>query len=275
MEQKLPALLVFDIDRTLRGDGQPKLGKKTTAAFMHAHETGIRLGIASGRPLWQGVKEHAFEWDLGFQFDFLIGLNGAELLDTATDEIRHFHYLSPETMKEIVAKMNPINDIPLIYREGYELTRVVNDLMADGARRHNTPIFAYESEDELYSEPTAKILYRFESAEACLEAEEKALGFCTEEYTCFRTSPIILEFQSPKINKGAALKAYCEANGIDLNKTIAFGDAENDREMLMTAGKGIAVQNAQDDVKAVADLVLDERCDEDAVGIYLNQTYQL
>ena len=74
-------VLVADIDRTLR-DGHPDIGPKTKEALQELHRRGVLLGIASGRPLWQGLLGHAEEWDLGFQFDFLIGLNGGEILDT-------------------------------------------------------------------------------------------------------------------------------------------------------------------------------------------------
>ena len=73
-------LCVADIDRTLRmkGEGLPGLNRE---AFKALHEKGVLLGLASGRPLWQGVEKAYIEWGLGFQFDLLIGLNSAEIYE--------------------------------------------------------------------------------------------------------------------------------------------------------------------------------------------------
>lgn len=57
-------------------------------------------------------------------------------------------------------------------------------------------------------------------------------------------------------DKGVALVMLAKKLGIPMQNTIAFGDAENDINMLKVAGIGIAVENATDSVKEVADLVV-------------------
>ena len=57
---------------------------------------------------------------------------------------------------------------------------------------------------------------------------------------------------------------------IDLSKTIAFGDQELDIEMLQTAGLGVAMGNAPDKVKRVADVVTASN-EEDGVAIALEK----
>ena len=53
--------------------------------------------------------------------------------------------------------------------------------------------------------------------------------------------------------KGKALSALCRALGFTAEEAVAFGDGSNDSEMLRTAGLGVAMGNAMDSVKAVAD----------------------
>ena len=55
------------------------------------------------------------------------------------------------------------------------------------------------------------------------------------------------------IHKGTALKTVAEYHGIALADTIAFGDSDNDRKMLESAGIGIAMGNARDALKEIAD----------------------
>jgi len=55
-------MFIADIDGTLRGRTRHVPGPLTLQAFEEMHQKGIILGIASGRPLWQGVSDHYKEW---------------------------------------------------------------------------------------------------------------------------------------------------------------------------------------------------------------------
>ena len=55
--------------------------------------------------------------------------------------------------------------------------------------------------------------------------------------------------------KGNALRALCEKTGIAVEDTIAFGDSQNDVNMLQAAGLGVAMENSPQEVKELADQV--------------------
>ena len=57
--------------------------------------------------------------------------------------------------------------------------------------------------------------------------------------------------------KSAGIQKYLDDQGIDRSETMAFGDGENDMDMLRFAGVGVAMGNACDAVKAAADYVTD------------------
>ena len=56
-----------------------------------------------------------------------------------------------------------------------------------------------------------------------------------------------------------------------MENTIAAGDAENDNSMLIEAGLGIAMLNAQESTKAAADVITDADCDHDGLAPFLNR----
>ena len=65
-----------------------------------------------------------------------------------------------------------------------------------------------------------------------------------------------LEFSPAGVNKGTGLLALAELLSIPRDATIAVGDADNDLGMLRAAGLGIAMGNANESARAVADAVV-------------------
>lgn len=80
-----------------------------------------------------------------------------------------------------------------------------------------------------------------------------------------RSSDILVEVNAAGVSKATALRVYCEAVGLPVDHTIAFGDSYNDLEMLEAAGMGVAMGNAPDDIRAVADLVTEDN-DHDGIA---------
>jgi Cof subfamily protein (haloacid dehalogenase superfamily) len=70
-----------------------------------------------------------------------------------------------------------------------------------------------------------------------------------------KSLPHFLEFASPEVTKAAGLAFLAEHLGFAQESTVAFGDGENDVELLEWAGYGVAVENAHERVLAVADFV--------------------
>jgi Cof subfamily protein (haloacid dehalogenase superfamily) len=70
-----------------------------------------------------------------------------------------------------------------------------------------------------------------------------------------KSLPHFLEFASPDVTKGAGLGFVAERLGFRQERTVSFGDGENDVELLAWAGYGVAVENAHPRVLAEADLI--------------------
>lgn len=76
-----------------------------------------------------------------------------------------------------------------------------------------------------------------------------------DAFAVMRTDANFLEFIPHGNSKGTALLRMCASLGVDPSEAVAFGDAENDLAMIKSAGLGIAMGNASDDLKAQADFV--------------------
>ena len=70
-----------------------------------------------------------------------------------------------------------------------------------------------------------------------------------------KSLPEFLEFASPDVNKASGLEFLAQRLGFARERTVAFGDGENDVELVEWAGYGVAVANAHERVLAGADLV--------------------
>ncbi|NLE26957.1 MAG: HAD hydrolase family protein [Clostridiaceae bacterium] len=82
------------------------------------------------------------------------------------------------------------------------------------------------------------------------------------------TDSALVTFQHINARKETALTAVMEQLNVSPNEVAAFGDDRNDIEMLCICGVKVAVANALDEVKAVADYVCGD-CDEDGVARWL------
>jgi len=80
----------------------------------------------------------------------------------------------------------------------------------------------------------------------------------------------IVEISHRDSGKGAGLRRLCEVLGIPLEETIAAGDGPNDLAMLETAGFAVAMDNACDEVKSIADWIAPS-CYDDGVAAAIEQ----
>lgn len=105
-------------------------------------------------------------------------------------------------------------------------------------------------------EGIAKIVLTEDNEEKLLELIEMLHSHPkADKFDYIRSQEDIYEILPKGISKGTALRKLTELFGLNMNKTIAIGDYNNDISMLRAAGVGIAVANAREEVKEAADYV--------------------
>ncbi|MBE6123614.1 MAG: HAD-IIB family hydrolase [Erysipelotrichaceae bacterium] len=263
-------LLVADIDGTLVNEPREMM-PITRKALKILHEHGILLGIASGRPLGPHMYSMARDtWGMDHAFDFYIGMNGGQIHDALSGQDHGFYQLQPEDIREIVEMMEPVDANPFIYIGEDMKSKYIDDMMYASMKRHGIGCEQVKDLSELWEHETPKILFRLKSADQMSYAEKYAAEHKSERYAAFKTQPTMLEFQDSRVNKGIALKYFCDMHHIDLSEVIAFGDMTNDNELLQTAGYGVCLKNGSDDTKAIADAVTEYTNNEDGMGRWLS-----
>lgn len=105
-------------------------------------------------------------------------------------------------------------------------------------------------------DPIAKIIFGSEDNDELLKIRDALFEHPLSDKFCFiRSGRTLYEVLPKEISKGTTVKKLCESMNLDINKTIALGDYNNDIPMFETAKLGIAVSNACSDALNAADFV--------------------
>lgn len=261
-------VIVADCDGTLTGDNR-LISSRTKQTLTRVHNNGLFIVLASGRSIVQ-IKSSIKEWDLPFEFDGIIGLNGCELLDNI-DKITYQSYvLSTSQIKEIVdlTEKIGIGNCAVINDNG-DMLNMYYDESVKAAERRKTVKQLIVPKEKLYEKENAKVLVRFVD-------EKQADYYCKQihlddncVYYYYKTRPEIIEFSDKRVNKANAFKIFCEKHNINSDNTIAFGDTTNDNELIKMSGLGVCLLNGSKDTKQIANLITDFDCDNDGLAICL------
>ena len=105
-------------------------------------------------------------------------------------------------------------------------------------------------------EPIAKILFGSESEEEIKNIERMLKSHpLSNQFDFIRSEKTLYEILPKGICKGTSITKLCDCLNIDIRKSIAIGDYNNDISMFRAAGIGIAVSNACEDALNAADFV--------------------
>jgi Cof subfamily protein (haloacid dehalogenase superfamily) len=238
-----------DLDRTLIGK-DAELRPRTRTAIAAARAAGIHVILVTGR-MFRSVRPYAEEAGID---DPVVCYQGAVVADPVTGRFLRHEPIPLELAREA---------IEAVEAEGYPLNCYVDDELF--VARHTPASEAYASFQHLevhavgdlfawLTEPPTKLVAVGDPVELDgLEVRMHA-RFGGRMYIS-KSLPHFLEFAGPEVTKGSGLAFLAEHLGFTAAETVAFGDGENDVELLEWAGYGVAVENAHDRVLAVADLV--------------------
>lgn len=238
-----PRLVALDIDGTLV-DGFGVMPPEVYEAVRRVIDRGVPVVLSTGRS-WLATETIFAQ--LGLPPGWAVSSNGAMVVTNPPFEIRHETRFDPAPVIRRVAEVAPSARIAvqdgLHWRVSVEFPP--GELLGD---------VTIETIEELASRPVSRVIIRDpDSTEEKFSDVVEQLGL--HEVSYFIGWSAWLDIAPQGIDKAHGLQIVCDELGIDRADVLAIGDGRNDIEMLEWAGRGVAVGDAPDEVKAAADAV--------------------
>ena len=254
-------VLVLDIDGTLVASDH-QISPRTTKTLLAAQQKGLIVVLASGRPT-PGMMALAQELQLKKYGGFILSYNGGRITNMQTGEIVHEQFLTASEAHEVyeVAKSQGVNimayDGNVILTEGHDeyiqIESKINEMSLSKVSDFKVDVVKHTIKTLTVGPP-----------ERIAEVEQLYLDKFGDRFSICRSMPFFLEVMPHGVNKAASLARLLDYLGLSTMDMIACGDGYNDVEMIRFAGFGVAMENAVDEVKAVADHVTKSN-DEDGI----------
>lgn len=256
-------VLVLDLDGTLT-NSKKKITPKTREALHRMQEAGHIVVLASGRPT-PGVVPVAEELELAKYGGYTLSYNGGKIIDCRTGEIIYKKTLPEDLVAEIFQLAEDLKIGIMTYnKEGIVAGSRHDEFMELEAHINHLKIRHFDRPMEMVTEPVNKCLGTAPE-EIAPEIEEKFREKFRDRITVGRSEPFFIELLPKGVDKAASSAVILEKLGLTRENMIACGDGFNDVSMVKYAGLGIAMANAQESVKEVADIVTLSN-DEDGVA---------
>jgi Cof subfamily protein (haloacid dehalogenase superfamily) len=245
-------LIVTDMDDTLL-DANTELQEINKKAIIKAQQSGIKFVLASGRPTY-GMWAIAKELMLPEFEGYILSYNGSIITNCKTKETIFETGLSKEDVHFIYDLSKEYNTDILTYKNEEIIYPKISEYVEVDLFITKMPHRLIDNFKEYMDSGAPKCLLLSEPSH--LEKVEKELKQKYGDiYSISRSKPIFLEIIAKNINKGISMEKLGKFLGIKNDEMIAIGDSYNDLDMIKKAGLGVAVGNANDDIKKHANFV--------------------
>lgn len=255
-------IIVLDLDGTLT-NSKKEIMPKTKQALMRIQKEGKAVVLASGRPT-PGILQLAEELQLEQYGGYILSFNGAKIINCKTKKIVYNKTVPQEYTSRIYDYAKSVGIGVLSYTEDkIILGNGVDQYSKLEAKINQLPMEECSDFVSFFDAPVNKFLMTGEP-EKILTAQGALREMFGEELNIFRSEPFFLEIMPPKVDKAYSLRKLLESLGEDKSEMICCGDGFNDLSMIEFAGLGVAMENAQEEVKKAADFIT---CSNDEDGV--------
>ncbi|WP_432629526.1 Cof-type HAD-IIB family hydrolase [Brotaphodocola sp.] len=257
-------LIAFDMDGTLL-NSEKQISERTLKAIDRAVEAGKIVILNTGR----GPAELKEYLPILPKVRYINGLSGGLVYDRTDNRKVYEREFSPETVRKILeigtqedAMIHFLTDRSIVQMDQW--ARMDHYGMGQYQAMFARVAERWENICEQYFAdpfPIDKLNLYHATAEGRARTE-KRLRDAGIELEMAEAETTSLELSPVGANKGSGLRALCEFLNLPVERTIAVGDADNDRQALEIAGLAVAMGNATPEIKALCDVVVAD-CDHD------------
>ncbi|SFS47750.1 Cof-type HAD-IIB family hydrolase [Paenibacillus sp. BC26] len=249
-------LIAIDIDDTLLTD-ECTVTPGTKEALTAAMEKGVFVTLATGR-MFPSAKKIAHQIELNVPIITYQGSSVKTLLD---EQVLYERYV-PQNAAELLMQYCEEHNIHVqLYTDDVIYVKEDNQKARDYSKLANIPFVVEPDLKSLIKRPTAKMLMIDDPARLDQVAADLAPLIGNQAHIT-KSKPHFLEVTHKEGTKGHAIAFMAEHIGCSLDEVIAIGDSWNDHEMIETAGLGVAMGNAVQKLKDIAQYVTKSNNDE-------------
>lgn len=244
-------IIFFDIDGTLIAMDKETISEKTLEALQRLQKNGIKLCIATGRG---PIAVPHFD---GVEFDAFLTYNGSYCYDA--DRTLYSDAIPTQDIEKIVENATNIGrPVSLATKDRLAANGTDQDLIDYYAFGTGTVDVA-DDFDEVKHHEVYQVLMGLRK-----EQYDKVLqGVKGAKITAWWDRAV--DIISINAGKGLGIQKVLEAYGLDQSQAMAFGDGNNDIDMLKAVGIGVAMANASDELREIADEICGDVSED---GIY-------
>jgi hypothetical protein len=261
--------IICDLDGTLLND-EKRIAPQQVAYIKDLRERkGIRFGFASGRTL-NSLIPLAEENGLADICDVLVGNNGVDIYDVKNQQNTKTQLVSKKDILYLLDLIKPYEFINVIFHNQgklygrYKTERL--DRIYDLNHYEDRTLHSPYTED---FEPAARVTLIFDE-ERFQEVEDIVSGFeLPPGIKGFRSDHDLYDWIRADVSKANGIKHYVTKFGDTLEQVMAFGDSGNDIEMLQAVGVSVAMKNASEEIRSIADYVTDRTNNESGIMYFL------
>jgi Cof subfamily protein (haloacid dehalogenase superfamily) len=267
LKEKMPKqkikVIISDLDGTLLNSDH-SISDYTKSVFQELHNQNYLIIVATGR---HHLDAMSIIDNLKFPV-YLVTSNGARI-HSPQKELLYSFDINGEAVKSVLSlDINPEITTVLFKESVWQTSKTNKKLNAFQKEMVYPPEVVNFSDLEDYS--AIKIFFTHDDHDLLVELKNRILENHSNVFSHAFSLPICLEFMDKSVDKSVAISRILEKEGFTFDEAISFGDGFNDEKMLNTAGIGLIMENAPDNLKSkLPHLEVISSNNEDGVAKYL------
>lgn len=236
----------FDIDGTIFSLKTRSIPESTRRAIKNLREKGIKVIVATGRSIndLNHIKNIEFDGFLTFNGGYCVTIDG---------QVMFRKIINPADIKKLIdyAEESDVS-FSLMYEDSVRISHESPKVL-ELYNHVDIPVPPVVDKENLDLENVLQVNVFIDP-----DTEESFMQEIMPNSLSSRWTPLFADVNPGGVSKQGGVEYFCKYFNIDLSETMAFGDGGNDISMLKAVKIGVAMGNAGDNVKEIADFITED-----------------
>lgn len=257
--------LFFDLDGTLL-DSKKEISNSCIDLMKECKNEGLHFGIATGRSL-SSIYPLMKKFKMDEIFEVVVANSGADIyLLPEWKEIQLGHLTKEDVIKIKDCFMSHYDIVIAFHNPDTMFATKETPFLKSVQKNNHESRFKKLFEEDDYELP-ARVMLEFHQESTLKFIRSKTI----DGLKGYHSEPEVYEFLKDHISKSNGIRYYMKTLGKDIDQVMAFGDGDNDEEMLTDVAIGVAMNNGTKKAKRTANVVWKFSNDEDGIYEFLKE----